>query len=248
MRQIFADTETTGLKVELGNRVFEIGAVEYENKLPTGRVFHYYLDPGREMEPGATMVHGFTWADMKGKPKWADINEEWCDFIDGAELFFHNADFDTSHIVNEMTLCNSPRPFFSLVHDVVNTLTRFRKVDPGQSSYSQTNVMKRFNVPDDREFHGALRDAQLLAQTYYKVMEEAPIKLFDYTNLPPRSPIVRVPVDANRPLRLVLATPEETAAHDAFLQAMEKETKQTPLGLQAAQVATPVARPSGPRP
>lgn len=223
MREIFFDTETTGLALDNGNRIVEIGAVEYDDGKPTGRQFHEYVDPERDNEPGAEKVHGLSRAMLAGKPKWKDINEAFCGFVEGARLIAHNADYDTGFIVMEQERCRSPRLLWELVPNVVDSIAHFRKYDPGQKSYSLDHVMERFGIDASRRTnHGALLDAELLAETYYKVRSESKVQIFDYDAASAeRGPEVALP-PLKRPLRVVAPTVEETAADTGFHAADSK--------------------------
>lgn len=182
MRDIFLDTETTGLDVKGGHRIVEVAAAVYENGKPTGEAFHHFVDPGRVIPEDVIRVHGITNEMVRGKPRWEDINDAFCEFIRGGRILAHNADFDTGFVVMEMTRCNSRESLWSLVQDVVNTETEFRKYDPGQRSYSLDSVAGRFKVDTSSraDRHGALIDVRILADTYYTVRAASQHAIFDY--------------------------------------------------------------------
>lgn len=166
MREISLDTETTGLSHEQGDRIVEIGCVELDNLLPTGRTFHVYIDPERAMSEGATSVTGITDADLRGKPKFAEISDAFREFIDGAHLIIHNAKFDVGFINAEFRRVGAP-PLDE--RRVVDTLAMARKRFPGAQS-SLDALCRRFGVDNSaREKHGALLDAELLADVYLEL-------------------------------------------------------------------------------
>lgn len=224
MRHIFLDTETTGLDVEKGHRLIEVGAIEYINRKPTGRQFHYLLNPEREVDPGAAHVHGYTWADLKNKPVFASIADEFMEFVKDGELIAHNADFDSGFLVSELERMNHPLSLFDQVKEIHNSVTLFRKLDPGHRSYSLDNVRTRWGLSNEgRELHGALLDCELLAEVFYKIESNAEHKIFDYNNLPDRRPVQRISADPARPLRVAQVPQEELASHREYLQRLRPE-------------------------
>lgn len=165
-RQVVLDTETTGLSWEKGNRVVEIGCVELVQRRPTGRHFQRYLNPGREMEPGAQEVTGLTLEFLTDKPRFTEIVEEFLDFIDGAELIIHNAAFDVGFLDYELGLLNAGHAGLRERCGVLDTLELARQRFPGQRN-SLDALCKRLGVDNtQRTLHGALLDAQLLAEAY----------------------------------------------------------------------------------
>jgi DNA polymerase-3 subunit epsilon len=167
MRQVALDTETTGLEVERGHRVIEIGCVELLNRRTTGRYFHRYLNPEREIEQGAWSVHGLTRSRLEQEPKFAQIAHELLQFIDGSELIIHNAAFDIGFLEREFALVAPAAPV--LVRNlcaVLDTLELARVRHPGQRN-SLDALCKRYGIDNShRELHGALLDARLLADVY----------------------------------------------------------------------------------
>ncbi|MGQ0752627.1 MAG: DNA polymerase III subunit epsilon [Betaproteobacteria bacterium] len=165
MRQIVLDTETTGLDPALGHRIIELGGVELVNRRPTGNHFHRYLDPGREIEEGALQVHGLTAEFLRDKPKFADIADEFLQYVDGAELIIHNAAFDVAFLNYELGLLRR-QPITDCCASVVDTLRLARDVHPGKKN-SLDALCERYQVDNSqRTLHGALLDAQLLAEVY----------------------------------------------------------------------------------
>ena len=166
MRQIVLDTETTGLEPELNHRVIEIGCVELVNRRPTGRTFHHYVNPERDVDDGALAVHGISRTDLDGQPRFADIVGELLAFVAGAELVIHNAAFDVAFLDAELArLPGEPRQIGTLCQ-VIDTLALARELHPGQRN-SLDALCKRYDVDNStRELHGALLDARLLADVY----------------------------------------------------------------------------------
>lgn len=167
MRQVILDTETTGLSWEKGNRVVEIGCIELVERRPTRRHFQRYLNPEREMEPGAAEVTGLTWDFLRDKPRFAEVVDEFLDFIRGAELVIHNAAFDVGFLNSELARLGSQ---YGRIDDhaagVLDTLALSKQRFPGQR-HSLDALCKRLGVDNGhRTLHGALLDAELLADVY----------------------------------------------------------------------------------
>lgn len=166
MRQIILDTETTGLKPEEGHRIIEVGCLEMIDRRLTGKSFHYYLNPERDIDAGAVSVHGITNEFLKDKPFFADITNDFIKFIQDAELIIHNAPFDIGFINAEFAKVSVSLGVVTDYCTVVDTLVLARKRHVGQRN-SLDALCKRYNVDlSKREWHGALLDASLLAQVY----------------------------------------------------------------------------------
>lgn len=167
MRQIVLDTETTGLFPEEGHRIIEIGCVELVNHMPTGRHLHHYLNPERDVPPESMAVHGLTAARLSGEPVFAAIAEAFLDFVGDATLVIHNADFDVGFLNAELGRLGFPAIARGRV---VDTMTMTRRKLPGQA-LSLDSLCQRFGVDNsNRTLHGALLDAQLLAQVYLELI------------------------------------------------------------------------------
>jgi DNA polymerase-3 subunit epsilon len=224
MIQIFLDTETTGLNPKLGDRIIEIGCVELLSRRITERSFHSYLNPEREVEEGASRVHGLTREDLAAKPKFAEIAPAFLDYIRGAELVIHNADFDLEFLNMELELARLGR-VQDYVATITDTLLFAKELHPGKKNSLDALCERYFVVNSNRTLHGALADARLLADCYLAMtrgqeslmMElEAPAAaaaaaaglILDVTKL-----IVQRP------------SPEELASHEAYLDAMEKDAR-----------------------
>ena len=226
MRQVVLDTETTGLEPELNHRVIEIGCVELINRRPTGRTFHRYLNPEREIDDGALAVHGIARTDLDGQPRFADIAEELFTFIGGAELVIHNAAFDVAFLDAELArLPGDPRQV-AVVCQVLDTLALARELHPGQRN-SLDALCKRYEIDDSaRELHGALLDARILADVYLAMtggqgalaLSEADESAQAHTTLR----TARAPLRLAVPLPVPLATPAEIAAHELMLAVIAK--------------------------
>ncbi len=167
MRQLILDTETTGLNPEQGHRLIEIAAMEMQNRRLTGKFRHYYLNPEREIDEAATNVHGMTWAMLQDKPLFADIVDDFLEFVRGGVLIIHNAPFDLGFIDSELQrLSPSPGNLSQYIDSVEDTLKMARNKYPGQKN-SLDHLVKRLDIPArDRRFHGALLDSEILADVY----------------------------------------------------------------------------------
>ncbi len=166
MRQIVLDTETTGLEPRLGHRIIEIGCVEVIDRRVTGNRYHQYINPEREIDEGAEEVHGISTAFLADKPVFADIVDDFLSFIRGAELVIHNAPFDVGFIDHELTLLNQQQNHVANISTVLDTLVLARKMHPGQKNNLDA-LCKRYDIDNSqRDLHGALLDAEILAETF----------------------------------------------------------------------------------
>lgn len=166
MRQIVLDTETTGLEPGLGHRVIEIGCVELHNRRHTGRTFHRYLNPERDIDEGALAVHGISRAELDDQPRFGAIVEELLEFLGGAELVIHNAAFDVAFLNAELARLPGETRQVAELCQVLDTLALARELHPGQRN-SLDALCKRYDVDNSRrELHGALLDARILADVY----------------------------------------------------------------------------------
>jgi len=229
VRRVVLDTETTGMPVNDGHRVIEIGCVEVEGRRLTGRHFHIYLQPDREIDEGAIAVHGITNEDLKDKPRFKDVADEFYEFIKGAQLIIHNAPFDIGFLNNEFALIGQlERADISSYCDVLDTLQMARERHPGQRN-SLDALCKRYGVDNSgRELHGALLDSEILADVYLAMTGgQTNLSLAgegaegDGSGRQQATPIRRLPAD--RPRGVVLAaSADELAAHAARLAVIEK--------------------------
>ncbi|MBP8098833.1 MAG: DNA polymerase III subunit epsilon [Arenimonas sp.] len=221
MRQVVLDTETTGLSWERGNRVVEIGCIELLERRPTGLRFQRYLNPGRELEPGAQDVTGLTLEFLSDKPVFAQVAGEFLEFIRGAELIIHNADFDVGFLNNELSLLGGGVGRISDHASVLDTLALARERFPGQRN-SLDALCRRMGVDNaHRKLHGALLDAELLAEVYLALTAgQGDLGLSVATDSMPAMPSPGTQAGAV-PLmqrRLLLASDEELQAHLARLE------------------------------
>lgn len=227
MRQIVLDTETTGLDPRQGHRVIEIGALEMIDRQLTGRQYHVYLNPEREIEQGALEVHGITEEFLRDKPRFADVADDLLAFAFGAELVIHNAPFDIGFIDNELSLTGHKHASITEVSTVLDTLELARDLHPGQRNNLDA-LCKRYEVDNSsRSLHGALLDAEILADVYL-AMTGGQVDL----GLSLESPAAPIDDDdtylpAGRPVLFVLkASDEELAQHEARLNDIEKQSGQ----------------------
>jgi DNA polymerase-3 subunit epsilon len=166
MRQIVLDTETTGLSTAQGHRIIEIGCLELVNRRLTGREFHCFLNPDRDIDAGAERIHGISRDDLETEPRFPEIVDDFLEFLGGAEVIIHNAEFDVGFIEHELTLMKHTQPKITEHATVLDTLTLARKIHPGQRN-SLDALCKRYEVDaSQRDVHGALIDSELLAHVY----------------------------------------------------------------------------------
>lgn len=229
MRQVILDTETTGLKVEDGHRVIEIGCVEMINRKLTGKHFHYYINPEREVEAGALAVHGISNDFLQDKPLFANIAREFMEFISGAEVIIHNAPFDLAFLNNELRLTQSDFQALTDHCSVIDTLQMARKIHAGQRNNLDA-LCKRYGVDSSkRDLHGALLDASLLAHVYLS-MTGGQGSFFDSFSEEISTPIKQndvsidsAPLQVN--IHVVRTTDDEMAKHKDYLALLKKQGK-----------------------
>lgn len=218
MRQIVLDTETTGLDPQEGHRLIEIGCVELRDRRLTGNNFHQYIHPDREVDAAAVEVHGITNAMLADKPRFAEIAEDFLGYVSGSELIIHNAEFDTGFIDHELRLWRGEGPSIRELCGVTDTLSLARRLHPGQRN-SLDALCKRYGVDNShRELHGALLDAEILADLYLAMTGgQVALALGGEPAVEPgrdRAGARRGHLDPNRPrLPVVRADAEAQAAH-----------------------------------
>jgi DNA polymerase-3 subunit epsilon len=227
MRQIILDTETTGLEVAQGHRIIEIGCVELIDRRPSGRTFQRYLNPERDIDPGAQAVHGLSSAFLADQPRFPEVVEEFVAFVSGAELIIHNAPFDVGFIDHEFGRLPPPQRLLTDLCTILDTLTLARQLHPGQRN-SLDALCKRYRVDNsNRELHGALLDAQILAEVYLAMTGgQGALTLHAraeeggsaaQASRVQRRGLVEIP--------LVRASAEELEAHERALDAVAKASK-----------------------
>ncbi|TLX61836.1 DNA polymerase III subunit epsilon [Stutzerimonas nosocomialis] len=248
MRSVVLDTETTGMPVTDGHRVIEIGCVEVIGRKLTGRHYHVYLQPDREVDEGAIAVHGITNEFLVDKPRFRDVADEFFEFIKDSQLIIHNAAFDIGFINNEFALLGQRERAEITDHcTVLDTLLMARERHPGQRN-SLDALCKRYGVDNSgRDLHGALLDAEILAdvyltmtggQTNLSLASDGADQNSGGRAVP--SPIRRLPAD-RRLTQVLRASEEELALHVARLAAIEKSAGGASLWAQLEQPSTPNA-------
>ena len=224
MRQIVLDTETTGLEPSDGHRIIEIGCVELVDRKFTGNHYHQYLQPDREIDQGAIEVHGITNEFLADKPRFADVVDEFLEFIDGAELVIHNAPFDVGFLDHELNLLESGKGKLSDYCTVLDTLVLARQMHPGQRN-SLDALCKRYEIDNShRELHGALLDSEILADVYLRMTGgQTSLTLGRQTSSNQQAAETHVRrISTNRqPLKVVRANEQEVKAHEQKLSSLK---------------------------
>ena len=228
MRQIFLDTETTGLEHKLGHRIIEVGCVEMRNRRLTNRHFHRYINPEREIDEGAQAVHGISLEFLQDKPRFAEIAPELLDFIRGAELIIHNATFDVGFLNAELARLDMA-PIDTVCHAVHVTLALARDLHPGKKN-NLNALCERYGVDNSRRtLHGALLDAEILAEVYVAMtrgQESLAIDLGEEKEEIGKSAnISSIAIDMRRKQLIIRASEKETSEHETVLTLIQKESK-----------------------
>lgn len=232
MRQVVLDTETTGLDPEQGHRVIEIGCVEIQNRRLTGRHFHYYLNPDRDIDEAAIEVHGLTREFLSDKPRFTQIEAEFIEFVRDAELVIHNAPFDIGFLNAELKRNNSSIEDMESVCSVLDSLLLAREKHPGQRNNLDA-LCKRYGVDNtQRDLHGALLDAEILADVYLVMTSgQSSLSLREESDEHNNAVLVRE-LDPDRPpLRIIRASEEELKAHRERLREIADSSAQGCLWL-----------------
>ncbi len=221
MRQVFLDTETTGLFAEQGDRVIEIGCVELVNRKLTGNKLHLYVNPERESHEEAFKVHGISNEFLRDKPKFAQVADEVLAFIQGAELIIHNAPFDIGFLNRELSLLAKP-PLHTCVSGVIDTLLMAKEMFPGKRN-SLDALCARLEVDNSgRQLHGALLDAELLAEVYINMTRGQDALLMD-SRSDTSAQTAGSQVDfSNLTLQVLVANEQELQAHASVLAEIDK--------------------------
>ena len=217
MRQVVLDTETTGLDVADGHRVIEIGAVEIINRSVTDHYYHQYLNPEREIDAGAQEVHGISLEFLSDKPKFKDVHHDFLEFIGDSELIIHNAPFDVGFLNHELNCIKHKLNNIEDVCSVFDTLIYARKMHPGQRN-SLDALCKRYEIDNShRELHGALLDAQILADVYLAMTGgQVSLSLSAGTGTEQKTLKTKSKKKVHD-LKIVEATQEEVAEHEKLL-------------------------------
>jgi DNA polymerase-3 subunit epsilon len=231
MRQIILDTETTGLEPSEGHRIIEIGCVELVGRRLTGNNFHQYVNPERDIDAGAVEVHGITAESLKDKPRFADIVADFLDYVKGAELIIHNAPFDVGFLNHEFALVAAAGAPVVRIEDhcsVIDTLKLARSMHPGQKN-DLDSLCRRYSVDNtQRTLHGALLDAEILADVYL-AMTGGQATLFEEVRSPLQGGTQAAEVRRLDPKRarlpVIAPSAEELAAHERWLEELDKQSK-----------------------
>lgn len=227
MRQIFLDTETTGLEHKLGHRVIEIGCVEMRNRRLTNRHFHRYINPERDIDAGALAVHGISLEFLQDKPRFADIAAEFLDFVRGAELIIHNAAFDVGFLNSELALLDMA-PIETVCREVHDTLRMAKEMHPGKKN-NLNALCERYGVDNShRTLHGALLDAEILAEVYVAMTRGQESLIMDLTTEESGQAAIAAQALRSKPRKahlIVRASESERGEHEKLLAAIQKESK-----------------------
>jgi DNA polymerase III subunit epsilon len=224
LRQIVLDTETTGLNPKLGDRIIEIGCVEILSRRITEAHFHVYVNPEREIDAGATRIHGITLEDLAAKPKFAAVAREFLDYVRGTELIIHNADFDVEFLDMELGRARLGR-IAEHVAKITDTLSYARELHPGRKNSLDALCERYFINNANRTLHGALLDARLLAECYLAMTRGQESLMMDL-----EAPAAAAAAAAGLILdvsKLIVqrASAEELASHEKYLDALEKDAR-----------------------
>ena len=237
MRQIVLDTETTGLEPSQGHRIIEIGCVELINRRVTENRYHQYINPEREIDEGAIEVHGITNEFLADKPVFADVAEDFFKFIRGAELIIHNAPFDVGFMNHEMKILDAQAEPVESFCSILDTLTMARNMHPGQKNNLDA-LCKRYEIDNSaRDLHGALLDAEILAEVYLAMTGgQVRLSLDGMTETSMGKTDKPKPVNKDRsPLKVIRATETELAAHTERLGAIDKASNGQCVWLRSKQ-------------
>ena len=234
MRQIFLDTETTGLEHKLGHRIIEIGGVEMRNRRLTNRHFHRYINPDRDIDEGALAVHGISLEFLQDKPRFAEVAGEFLDFIRGAELIIHNAAFDIGFLNAELARLDMA-PMGTVCHGVLDTLRMAKDLHPGKKN-NLNALCERYGIDNSRRtLHGALLDAEILAEVYVAMTRGQESLIMDLGGDDAAQQASAELARSGLPRReqvVVRASDAELAEHAALLAAIQKESKNHCLWLE----------------
>lgn len=226
MRQVVLDTETTGLEIEAGHRILEIGCVEIVGRKLTRRHFHHYINPERDIDDGALEVHGITRDFLHDKPRFQDVWPSFREFIEGGELIIHNAAFDVAFLNHEMKLLSPDLGELTDYCSVVDSLALARNKHPGQKNNLDA-LCKRYSVDNSqRDLHGALLDAEILADVYLLMTGGQVALSLGGDEARPAAGRPTVKIDANRPrLKVIRASADELERHERKLDRLEEKSE-----------------------
>jgi len=236
MRQVILDTETTGLEPAKGHRIIEIGCVEIKNRRRSERVFHQYVNPGRDIEDGAYAVHGISNEFLVDKPEFSDIARDLIDFIRDSEVIIHNAPFDVAFINAELKQLGKKWGRLEDHCKITDTLVMARELHPGQKN-SLDALCSRYQIDNSqRDLHGALLDAQILLDVYLAMTGGQASLSLDEEQSDETGIVMHKMVERNRaPLKLIKPTNEELLAHQLRLQSIDLDSGGKCVWLKEAQ-------------
>lgn len=238
VRQVVLDTETTGLSAEAGERIIEIGCVELIGRKPTGDHLHFYLNPERASQEGALAVHGIQDSFLLDKPKFAEVADQIEQYLKGAELIIHNASFDLGFLNREFAMVGKP-PVANWVSGVLDTLALAKELFPGKRN-SLDALCDRLGVDrSGRVKHGALLDAELLADVFIQMTRGQEALLAEEEPIKPGAVTVQASDLSSLVLPVLLANSAECAAHDALLEALDKASSGQTIWRQLQERTTP---------
>ncbi len=222
MRQIALDTETTGISTDEGHRIIEIGCIEIENRRITGNEFHCYLNPEREIDEGATRVHGLTLEKLSNEPLFKEVAKDFLNFVSGAELIIHNAAFDVGFLNKEISLLEWDESSIEDHALVMDTLKMAREMHPGKKN-SLDALCTRYEIDRSmRQVHGALIDADLLAKVYLAMTGGQDALDLDQPVLSNQETQTKNKENKNISLKVQKASIDELSEHEDFLSMMKK--------------------------
>ena len=232
MRQLFLDTETTGLSAEGGDRVIELGCVELVNRKLTGNNLHFYFNPGRDSHEDALKVHGISNEFLRDKPKFKDVVQEILGYVEGAEIIIHNAAFDVGFLNKELELAGQ-KPFTTYIDGVVDTLVMAKQMYPGKRN-SLDALCDRLGVDNSaRTLHGALLDAELLADVYINLTRGQEALLIEANSDVGQTGSEETVDLSEFLLPVIQANAQEQAAHEEHLSQLDKASGGKTLWRQA---------------
>jgi len=218
VKEVVLDTETTGISVQEGHRIVEIGCVELENLVPTKKTFHCYLNPERKVSEKALEVHGYTDEFLSKQIKFREIVDEFLNFIEGKRLIIHNAEFDLSHLNNELNLVGKQK----LKNDIIDTLLLARDKFPG-SQINLDALCKKFSIDNTkRTKHTALIDCDLLAKVYINLIDQKEPQL-DFTNFNDTNLDKKEVISKSYFKKIILPSDEEILKHKNYLKSNLKK-------------------------
>ncbi len=224
MRQIVLDTETTGLDPRQGHRIIEVACIEMVNRRLTGRQLHKYIHPEREIDEGAAAVHGITLEFLADKPKFVDVVDEFLEFINGAELIIHNAQFDIGFLNAELGRLDRV-PVETLCNGIVDTLKMAKELHPGKRN-SLNALCERYEIDNSqRTLHGALLDTELLSEVFLAMTRGQNTLMIEPDAAPRAQHCEGSRRIERKPLLVRRASADEVASHEQVLASIDRETK-----------------------